>query len=288
MARRSYFKSVLIGYENANLKYLGDFLQKLALENRDFVILGDSLSYQTLITIHCELYREKFNFEKSGDSFIPFESKGYYTFHFHEINASLNVYYKRLDNIRLKHQFDPLDEDLRSLLKIKSGYLLLANIGLNYNIMNEYYEDIPKIFSWLNNLSQSREHKVEVVWRETTASHWSYAPNGYYSAIKRANLSKDEVYCSPHQDPAEDTRNDLVKKALIEKARNENVTYDKVHYVNFYFATQDLWNMHTDFPPYPGGHSDCVHFCYHPILWQPIWKALYDIVVSNISYTFAL
>jgi hypothetical protein len=49
-----------------------------------------------------------------------------------------------------------------------------------------------------------------------------------------------------------------------------------IEYIPFYHITKDMWNMHTDFLPYPGyaGHSDCVHFCYHPMMWMPVWKAL--------------
>lgn len=144
MHRRTYFGSVLIGFENANATYLGNFLQTLALENKAFIILGDSLSYQTLFSIQCELYREQIVFQKRGDQHIPFESKGMYTFDFPLINASVDVFYKRLDNIRLAHQFDSLIQEFDIIKQQRAGYVLLANIGLNYNTMDEYRADIPK------------------------------------------------------------------------------------------------------------------------------------------------
>lgn len=95
-------------------------------------------------------------------------------------------------------------------------------------------------------------------------------------------MSKAELFCSAHTDEIQiDTRNSIVLHTLKESHKQ---LFKKVHYIPFYFATQDLWNMHTDFPPYPGGHADCVHYCYHPVLWQPIWKLLCDIVVHKQSF----
>ena len=66
MERRSFFNNVLVGFEDAAVTHLGSFLKALAASNKSFVILGDSLSYQTLSSIQCELYREKVEFDKSG------------------------------------------------------------------------------------------------------------------------------------------------------------------------------------------------------------------------------
>lgn len=113
MHRRSYFHAVLVGYEDASKSnFLGKFLQHLASMNRALIILGDSLSFQTLSTIQCELHREQIEFEKGGDTIIALEGRGVYTYHFKEINASVDVHYKRLDNIRLSHQYSMLDQEL--------------------------------------------------------------------------------------------------------------------------------------------------------------------------------
>jgi hypothetical protein len=283
MERRSFFHSILIGYEDPHAKYLATLLQALAVQNRSLIILGDSLSYQTIQNTACELYREQVDFERRGDIFIPFEGRGRYTFYFRTLDAAVNVYYKRLDNIRLSHQFDLLPAELADILQYTSGYVLLTNIGLNYNNMLEYEEDIPKYFQWLENLLLVPGRKIDVVWRETTASHWSYSTNGYYSGEKRANSSKEELFCAPHKEGADDPRNEIVRRVLGVTKKD---VFKKLHYIPFYFVTQDIWNLHTDFPPYPGGHADCVHYCFHPAFWQPIWKSLVDIVVKNASYVF--
>lgn len=283
MKRRTYFNSVLIGYEDPHTLYLSSLLQALAQQNRSLVILGDSLSYQTIQNIACELYREQVDFERRGDSFIPFEGRGRYTFYFRKVNSAVHVYYKRLDNIRLSHQFDILPGELSEILQSTSGYVLLTNIGLNYNSMTEYEEDIPKYFHWLENLTTVPDRKVDVVWRETTASHWSYSDNGYYNHEKRANSSKEQLFCAPHKNGTDDPRNGIVRKVLSVTMKD---LFKNIHYVPFYFVTQDIWTMHTDFPPYPGGHADCVHYCYHPVFWQPVWQSLVNIVVMNMTYAF--
>lgn len=234
--RRTYFNSVLIGYEDASVTFLGTFLRALAKEGKSFVVLGiklayrihlqcrheidnhnefiffctpegDSLSYQTLLSVRCELYRERVEFQKQGDENIAFEGKGKFTFYFDDLKSSVDVYYRRLDNIRLSHQFSGLFDEINAILQAKpGGIVLLTNIGLNYNTMEEYQLDIPKYFRWLDDLTISSSHKVRwnneyisrklapwvvlfcvfdvqivSVWRETTASHWSYSSNGYYS-----------------------------------------------------------------------------------------------------------
>ena len=282
MSRRTYFKSVLVGYENARVDYLGALLKFLAKKNKALVLLGDSLSYQTISIINCELYREQIVFTKGGDPSIPLEGKGVYTYYFQDINASVDVYYKRLDNIRLEHQYKHLRDNLIEILDKRAGFVILANIGLNYNTMQDYREDVPKFFDSMNRLAVEFGGRIQVIWRETTAAHWSYSDNGYYSGVKRANMSKDELFCAPHSGMGFniDPRNEIVLDVLKNTHRNK---FDHVNYIPFYFATVDLWNMHTDFPPYPGGHADCVHYCYHPVLWQPVWRYLYDIIVLNIS-----
>ena len=151
--------------------------------------------------------------------------------------------------------------------------------------MHEYRSDIPKFFEWLHNLGKDdRRGLVNVAWRETTASHWSYSANGYYDGNKRANATPNELYCAPHHSTSagnKDPRNEIVLNALQNSYKAQ---FTRVHYFPFYFATKDLWNMHTDFPPYPGGHADCVHYCYHPQLWQPIWKYIHDVTVAGLSF----
>ena len=286
-SRRTFFTSSLIGYEDASMAYLTTFLKDFALKKKALVILGDSMSYQTITSIQCELYREHAYFVKTGDEHIPKEGKGMFRLHFEDINAGVNVYYMRLDNIRIAHQFKGLEKDLEKILTSnygKGGYFLLANIGLNYNKMDDYRVDIPIFFKWLDRLGKENNSQINVAWRETTAAHWSYSANGYYDKEKRMNSTASQLYCAPHHstpDGNSDPRNEIVLNTLRYTHKDH---FNNVHYLPFYFATKDLWNMHTDFPPYPGGHADCVHFCYHPQLWQPIWKYIHDITVEGMSF----
>ena len=286
-SRRTYFGSSLIGYEDASARYLATFLKNFAEKKRAFVILGDSLSYQTITSIQCELYREQVHFVKTGDDQIPMEGKGMFHFHFEDINKGVDVYYIRLDNIRIDRQYNGVKKELAKVLNSnngKGGYFLLANIGLNYNKMDDYRTDIPMFFKWLNSLRKDGTVQVDVAWRETTASHWSYSANGYYDKNKRANATPSGLYCAPHHQTSmgnRDLRNEVVLNIL---KKTHKAQFDQIHYFPFYFATKDLWNMHTDFPPYPGGHSDCVHYCYHPQLWQPMWRYIHDVTMTGMSF----
>ena len=115
-SRRTYFGSSLIGYEDASARYLATFLKNFAEKKRAFVILGDSLSYQTITSIQCELYREQVHFVKTGDDQIPMEGKGMFHFHFEDINKGVDVYYIRLDNIRIDRQYNGLKKELAKIL----------------------------------------------------------------------------------------------------------------------------------------------------------------------------
>ena len=312
--RRTFFDSVLIGFENASRTDLYDLLQRLAVEDRSLVVLGDSLSYQTVYTLPCELYREKVKFHISGNTFIPMQGYGNYTIHLEDMRAAVDIHYMRLDNIRLLHQMKDVKSEFDLIYaKGKKGMVILTNIGLNYNDMGEYKTDMPKYFQWLYELATDRVYSNTVVWRETTAAHWSFSRNGYFNHTARSELTLLEAYCAPHREGAVDHRNDIAKVAYLAavlkssssngssnnyrrateeilrgRAATGGKMYFPVHYVPYYFVTQELWNMHTDFPPYPGGHSDCVHYCYHPILWQPLWKALADIAIRNVVFNTPL
>jgi hypothetical protein len=284
LSRRTYFNKVLIGYEDASVSYLASFLKVLAKENKALVILGDSVSYQTVQSLPCELYRSNVSFRKQRDEWLPRDGKGMYHLFFGDINARVGLYYKRLNNFRRKDQLDSLRKDLNDIMlgdHAKAGMVILANIGMWYNKMYDYRTDIPLFFKLLNDFGKANAGSVEIAWRETTATHWSYSENGYFDTVKR-----DRGTCGPHSyNKARlgnmsgiDPRNEAVLDILSNTHKGQ---FDRIHYIPFRFATVDLWNMHTD------RKSDCTHYCHHPIMWQPLWKYLHDIVVLGFKFVIS-
>jgi hypothetical protein len=65
---------------------------------------------------------------------------------------------------------------------------------------------------------------------------------------------------------------------LLSVLRDQNLT-DLVSFVPFYQATLPLHSEHIGRPA--GVRAlDCVHFCWLPTLWQPVWTAIAGIVNS--------
>ena len=104
-SRRTYFGSSLIGYEDASARYLATFLKNFAEKKRAFVILGDSLSTKPLPQYNVSYIESRYIFENWDDQ-IPMEGKGMFHFHFEDINKGVDVYYIRLDNIRIDRQYN--------------------------------------------------------------------------------------------------------------------------------------------------------------------------------------
>jgi hypothetical protein len=139
----------------------------------------------------------------------------------------------------------------------KRGFVLLTNIGLNYNDMDQYAEDMPKYLNWLLEIAKSpsklipdltgypgsgfsspaqlstshskrRRKIIDVLWRETSAAHWSYTANGYFNhqLHRESNLSLSQIFCAPHSNSKEgylDPRNQVVIEFIAYTFRVFNV-----------------------------------------------------------------
>jgi hypothetical protein len=127
-----------------------------------------------------------------------------------------------------------------------------------------------------------------ITWVEATAQHWaSEDGSGYYSSplataqgvrAEAANFSAvdPEMW---HSDLAcraitakenLDWRNILAKESLARHGQG------KIAFVGLNGTTKSLADLHISHPY----KLDCTHFCYTPLLWQPLWHYLATLAES--------
>jgi hypothetical protein len=68
-----------------------------------------------------------------------------------------------------------------------------------------------------------------------------------------------------------DWRNDLVKKLIKDMPAEDRALLPVIPFAKY---TKDAADLHTTNPLFK---HDCTHYCYTPLLWQPLWYHLRDI-----------
>ena len=140
------------------------------------------------------------------------------------------------------------------------------------------------IAEWILRMKSKHNDRNEVVWLETTAQHWlTKAGNGYYNsgddarhqvAIAEAtnlttmsiNLWHTNVSCSAIK-KENDWRNAISRETL------DRMTNNRIKYFHLNGTTQLLADMHISHPY----NMDCTHYCFMPLLWQPLWHYMASI-----------
>lgn len=121
---------------------------------------------------------------------------------------------------------------------------------------------------------------VTLVWAEQVAQHWP-THNGYFATAKGSPLKQ---LCRPlaNASSAADWRNDLVWDLLQEQPWRRQLDalapYVRLGVLSFRALTRDLSSFHMR-----QQIKDCTHFCYSPLLYQPIYHQL-----AQISRTLAV
>lgn len=144
--------------------------------------------------------------------------------------------------------------------------LVIANIGTHYNVFNgsksveNFQQKLDIVLPFWNGLGNLfPRHRLDVAWMETPPQHFD-SENGYYNN----ELTK----CVPIVDPSptKDWRNRMVRES-IQRLKLHNITI---------VSTRHLVDLHSEHCG--GDHTDCTHYSYWPMLNQPIYRDLYNIV----------
>jgi len=209
------------------------------------------------------------------------------------------------------HKRDPdgggLYENARHLIQKFNaegrGVFVLANLGLWYNDEKPFQDALPGVFRWLSSVADETlggKVKNVVRWHETMAQHWpNEIGSGYYyrpfSKDVQANRTEQGVMHIKAQDwqvpgccvsitnttYGNDWRNDLVTEELkrLQKGGRANDPLDPtgkgvghaIEILPFADITIPIADMHVCSPLY---HYDCTHYCYWPLMWQPLWHEM--------------
>ncbi|RYH05473.1 hypothetical protein EON65_44585 [archaeon] len=278
-AHRKHLKSVIAGYDDPNSSPLRDFFRALARQQGLLLLLGDSVTQQMFSALACELEREQVWIDPSQFT----NTDELRTIAFPDINGTaavrflpmyhlVNGRYDRVPNATMTS----LQTHMRAILRTYKTIVVLANMGLHYVdnpvagfSKEDYRKQMTIVLTYLHTISLEHPSKqIHILWRETSAQHFPTS-NGYWPGVKYASSMKLE--CAPIQDasPAADWRNRIVEHVVL----RHNLF--KVKILPFYNATLPLWSEHPN-----GQLRDCTHFCWSPFLYQPLFHALADTMLS--------
>ncbi len=218
------------------------------------------------------------------------------------------------------HKRDPdgggLYENAREIIRKinmeeQRGVLLLANMGLWYNDELPFQTALPGMFRWMAKVSEEtaggRIRNI-VLWQETMAQHWPNAiGSGYYYRpysvdveAQRTALGTDLLKVPDWQVPGccvhitnytsgNDWRNELAEAELrrMQKGGRLNDPADPsglgagrhIELLRMFDLTAPIADMHVCSPLY---HYDCTHYCFWPLMWQPLWHEL-DAAVRKLT-----
>lgn len=239
--------------DNPHLKYLQKFSYLLNYYNGTFIPLGDSQMTSFKIGLGCEN-----QFRDSKLNIAEFSREYQHYVNFLRPHESVEYFEKYISNLYLKH----------------SHIFLLVNFGVHYNdkadnahqhvnSKDHFMKNYPIVLNWLNRLGTQKN--ITIAWIETYPQHFP-TPNGYYQ--DDLNISGG---CSPiplHSTP-DDWRNDEIRYYF----KKESIT--NIYYISTYEIFAPLHNEHYEL--------DCTHYCWSPMLYQPIYKELYRILKKDLN-----
>lgn len=307
---RLHFKRGLVGYSDGSKQTLTDTFTRLAQLNVSVVFIGDSTTRQKVVAMDCQLKRESWKNYISGltyRSILPCHSKmtiglnkGVTTLDLHQISMGPNSKQCLEGGVGNTNHIVGVYENARHIVnyinKVENrSVLLLANLGLWYNDVDSFDVAVPHVLNWLKDVSMTGGEgtgaKNIVAWHETMRQHYdSDIGNGYF--IKEVVDAKEASWntetfnyfynvtvkdwhvpncCQDIRLPGNDWRNEIVTKHVKEKKLEKNIMM-----LDFADATTALSDMHICHPYFK---DDCTHYCFSPLLFQPLWYQLQNISI---------
>lgn len=269
---REHLFSSVIGLDDPSVHALKDFFRILAKRQGMLLMVGDSVTQQFYSAVACELEREGVwtdpgQFTNTDETkTVTFGVNETAVMRFLPVYHLVNGRYDRVANAAL-HQ---LKNALAHSLNMHRTVFVLINMGLHYVdnpvagfTKQDYTSQMTTVLQLLHNtVIEHPSHTIKILWRETTAQHFP-TPNGYWPGVK---FSQDmQLKCVKIEDtsPAADWRNRAVEQIIL-----HNNLFN-VQILRFYNTTLPLWAAHPN-----GQLRDCTHFCWFPMLFQPLFHQL--------------
>ena len=282
VARKSY----LFGYDeysNATIRPADRLISALYSRNASLVIIGDSMGRQYFDFFQCEVRREGGNAVMLSH-FLPgkyFLSSRLIS---HAGNESISLHFIPASEL---HDKDILSA-LRRIHNEHHRILFAVNTGLHHHDESLYPAAVRDLLSGLEPFYSSTDSRV--VWLETTHENFpnSVQQNGYYSGNESARHIKElsalrydvtshprifEELCPLIKNTSwrADWRN-YIAELLVRKLGHPQVS--------FFTTNHTLINVVDMFCVSSTAQLDCTHFCYSPLMWQPMYHHLADLAES--------
>ncbi len=306
-ARQSFLRGVE-GYTNHSHTPLLNAIKSLTASNGALVLLGDSTMRQKLAAIRCEMLREHGRAWIEGNLrgilpchtnltiHFPDDKGGEYALRVHGVSVgpnSVNCLRGGLGKRHLKGIYENAESVIKRINEEDGqSAAILANLGLWYNDDTLFRRVVPDVLEWLHNVTQSgppggpKQSKNTVRWHETMAQHWEndYGSGYYYRPASEAKerlwaekgIGEDRYPTEDFQVPTcctpitntsygNDWRNEIIVQHLA--SMREAGKGKQVSVVPFADVTNPATDLHVCHPTYK---FDCTHYCYTPLLWQPM------------------
>lgn len=296
---RTYFFKYLKGYgpDQRPVVNLIEYLHN----KTSIVFMGDSLMYQMADAFVCEAFREnrmkgtKVIGERFLNVYAP--SKLLLSIDQNRSDIDINVYYIRVNSMGNSKDFDKnlWIPAMGKVMNESLNAIIVTNIGLYHHNKGAYERDITEYIEFLHNKVIEANGKLKVFYRETSAQHWSYG-NGYYDKNynstwqvhhrKNHNVSQLPILNCVNVEKEEalklDWKNIILRNILL-TGRNSDRYSKTVQFLDgFMNITQPLFNMHNEVVNTTDIRAmDCTHYCYFPSMWLPLFKQIFDYMISD-------
>lgn len=142
---------------------------------------------------------------------------------------------------------------------------------------SNYLADLNSLFVMMSNLPAIHPTKNFIfLWAESTATH--YAPtgedigNGYFSGHHHEN---HKLKCTAIKDVSAEADWRNMDVSLVLLSNKTLFSRSNSHFVKLPMRklTEPLWDLH---PTKIDHNPDCVHFCWTPMLFQPVFALMAD------------
>lgn len=270
---RIYLKQVIKGFDNPNISYALDILKLISFSNSSLYMIGDSLLFQLDAAFTCELRRidgiyvdPLYYVSGLPDPFIILKDNSFKNkipYYFHRINIF------DLNNLQLIINKIILDYNNTNMRNNNNKVFIIVNGGAHQNHKNVMENLALQTLLYFHNITNLYSNII-FMYLETPASHFD-TYNGYY------NYTKTNCVPIKNLDPENDWRNYIIHKYINNFKLNYNNT-NNINIIPLRKITEPLYREHV-----LGNFVDCTHYCWSPMLYQPVFKSIFNIINKYIN-----
>jgi hypothetical protein len=273
MSERKHFLYAIEGYDDPTRHQLYPFFSNLLHLNASLMLMGDSMMYQLLHGISCEVRRENFyvsNYYDPHPKQVCISEGKCVDIDFIKMNI-VNAIDKARDNIVAR----VLKQDV---------IFIFVNLGLWYNDFSKKGKrrkdhlghDIQDMLLFFDDLAKTYSDKKFVyLWLEKSSQHFdsSFRGDGHIHNGYFVNNHDPDKLCVPIKDASieSDWRLTVLwntfKNFTFSGGSSRNST--RLEIIPFRDVSLPLWDMH---PTRVETGPDCTHFCWSPLLYQSVFS----------------